>query len=83
MYIPFITPRFDDEQIDRCVMSTLTNDGLFDVSQLAVSTEQGVITIKGRTRNRFEKQRIGSIAHTSLTSARLRYQAIVDELVVE
>lgn len=82
MHIPFIAPHFDDEQLDRCVITTLTNDGLFDVSQLAVSTAHGVITIKGRTRNSFEKQRIGAITQASLTAAGLRYQAIVDELVV-
>lgn len=82
MRIPFLAPRFDDEQIDRCVLTTLANDGLFDLSQLAVSTDHGVITIKGRTRNSFEKQRIGSITHAGLTAAGLRYQAIVDELVI-
>lgn len=82
MRIPFFTPHFDDEQIGQCVMTTIANDGLIDLSQLAVSTDHGVITIKGRTRNSFEKKRIGSIAHSGLTAAGLRYQAIVDELVV-
>lgn len=83
MRIPFLTRRFNDEQIDHCVMATLASDGLFDVSQLAVTSDNGVVTISGCTRNSFEKQRVGTIAHSGLTAAGVRFQEIVDQVVVE
>lgn len=82
MRIPFFTPRFNDEQIDHCVMTTLANDGLFDISQLSVTSDNGIITIRGRTRNHFEKKRVGNLAYSGLTAAGVRFQEIVDQVVV-
>ncbi len=81
--IPFFTQRFNDEQIDHCVIATLTNDGLFDMSQLSVTSYNGIITIRGRTRNHFEKTRVGTIAQSGLTAAGVRFQEIVDQVIVE
>ena len=81
--IPFFTPRFNDEQIDHCVIATLANDGLFDMSQLSVTSHNGIITIRGRTRNHFEKTRVGNIAESGLIAARVRFQKIIDQVVVE
>ena len=83
MRIPFFTPRFNDEQIDHCVIATLANDGLFDMSQLSVTSHNGIITISGHTRNNFEKTRVGTVAQTGLTAAGVRFQEIVDQVVVE
>lgn len=82
MRIPFFTQRFNDEQIDHCVIATLANDGLFDMSQLSVTSHNGIITIRGRTRNNFEKTRVSTVAQIGLIAAGVRFQAIVDQVVV-
>lgn len=83
MRIPFLTRRFNDEQIDHCVLATLARDGLFDMSQLAVTSDNGIVTISGCARNSFEKKRVGTLAHSGLTAAGVRFQAIVDQVVIE
>lgn len=83
MWIPFLPKRFHDNQLDQCVLTSLESDGLIDVSRLAVSSANGVVTIQGRTRNVFEKKRVGNIALHVLESSGLRFQQIVDQIVIE
>lgn len=83
MRIPFFTKRFDDSQLDQCVMTSLESDGLIDVSRIDVSSANGIVTIQGHTRNVFEKKRVGNIAQQVLESSGLRFQQIVDQIVIE
>ncbi|MCB0110586.1 MAG: hypothetical protein KDE53_31915 [Caldilineaceae bacterium] len=83
MRIPFLTKRFNDNALDQCVMVSLESDGLIDVTRLAIKSDNGVITIAGRTRNVFEKKRVGNVAQQGLDAAGLRFQQIVDRIVIE
>lgn len=83
MYIPFLTKRFNDSALDQCVINSLESDGLIDVTRIAVNSNNGVVTIEGRTRNVFEKKRVGNVAQLGLTSSGLRFQEIVDRVIIE
>ncbi len=83
MRIPFLTKRFNDNQLDQCVMTSLESDGLVDVTRLDVTSANGVVTIQGRTRNVFEKKRVGNVAQQGLEASGLRFQQIVDQIVIE
>ncbi len=83
MWIPFLPKRFNDNQLDQCVITSLESDGLIDVSRLDVSSANGIVTIQGRARNVFEKKRVGNIAQQVLESSGLRFQQIVDQIVIE
>ncbi len=82
MRIPFFTRRFDDRELDQCVLTSLENDGLVDVSRLAVTSSNGIVTIQGQTRNIFEKKRAGNLAQQGLEASGLRFQQVVDNIVV-
>lgn len=83
MRIPFLTKRFDDNALDECVMVSLESDGLIDVTRLAVKSDNGVVIIAGRTRNVFEKKRVGNVAQQGLDASGLRFQQIVDHIIIE
>ena len=82
MRIPFFTKRFQDEELDQCVLTSLESDGLVDVTRLDVRSNNGIVTIQGRTRNIFEKKRVGNIAHQGLEASGLRFQELVEDIVV-
>ena len=82
MRIPFFTKRFDDGELDQCVMTSLESDGLIDVTRIDVRSNNGIVTIQGRTRNIFEKKRAGTIAQQGLEASGLRFQQVVDSIVV-
>ena len=82
MRIPFLTKRFNDNELDQCVMTSLETDGLVDVTQLAVTSNNGIVTIQGRTRNVFEKKRVGNVAQQGLEASGLRFQQLVDQVVI-
>lgn len=82
MRIPFFTKRFDDSELDQCVVTSLESDGLVDVTRIAVTSNKGIVTLQGRTRNVFEKKRVGTIAQQGLTASGLHFDQIVDNIVV-
>lgn len=82
MRIPFFTKRFNDNELDQCVITSLESDGLVDVTRLAVNSNNGVVTLAGRTRNIFEKKRAGNVAQQGLAASGLRFQAVVDNITV-
>lgn len=82
MRIPFFSKRFDDNELDECVITTLESDGLVDVTRLTVSSNNGIVTLQGQTRNIFEKKRAGNIAQQGLTASGLRFQQVIDNIVV-
>ncbi|MEZ4681239.1 MAG: BON domain-containing protein [Caldilineaceae bacterium] len=82
MRIPFFTKRFDDSELDQCVMTSLESDGLVDVTRIAVQSSNGIVTIQGQTRNIFEKKRAGNIALQGLEASGLRYQEVIDNISI-
>ncbi|MEZ4864269.1 MAG: BON domain-containing protein [Caldilineaceae bacterium] len=83
MRIPFLSKRYDDDQLDQCVMTSLESDGLVDTTRLAINSKDGIVTIQGRARNTFEKKRVGSIAQQGLEASGLRFRQIVDNVSIE
>jgi len=64
-------------------MVSLESDGLIDVTRLDVKSDNGIVTIAGRTRNVFEKKRVGNIAQQRLDASGLRFQQIIDQVRIE
>lgn len=78
---PF-SKKFDDEQIAACAMSALEYETPLNAGNLDVDSEKGVVTLRGQVRSVVDKNRATDAVHQSLTGARLKFDHIVDEIVV-
>lgn len=81
MWWPF-TKKFDDSQIVACAESALEIESMIQSQNLAVTSENGVITLSGKVPSRIDKSRATDVVLNSLTGASLKFERIVDNIVV-
>ncbi|MCB0084062.1 MAG: BON domain-containing protein [Caldilineaceae bacterium] len=78
---PF-SKKYDDSQIIACAESALEIESMIQSRDLAVTSEKGVVMLSGKVRSRIDKSRATDVVLNSLTGASLKFERIVDNIVV-
>ncbi|MEZ4709423.1 MAG: BON domain-containing protein [Caldilineaceae bacterium] len=81
MWWPF-SKKYDDSQIIACAESALEIESMIRSTDLAVTSENGVVMLSGKVRSRIDKSRATDVVLNSLTGASLKFERIVDNIVV-
>ncbi|MEZ4661298.1 MAG: BON domain-containing protein [Caldilineaceae bacterium] len=81
MWWPF-SKKYDDSQIIACAESALEIESMLQAKDLSVTSEKGVVMLNGKVRSRIDKSRATDVVLNSLTGASLKFERIVDNIVV-
>ena len=81
MWWPF-SKKFNDSEIIACAENALEIESMIQSKDLAVTSDHGVIMLSGKVRSRIDKSRATDVVLNSLTGASLKFERIVDNIVV-
>ena len=82
MRLPFMKQKFDDDQIVLCAQSALEVETTLNASDVNIESDKGVVTLIGKVRSRIDKNRAAIAVQQSLIGAQLKYDRIIDDIVV-
>jgi len=78
---PFRT-KYKDDEIVSCAHSALEYETMLNATNLAVDSEKGIVTLSGKVRSVVDKNRATDAVHQGLVGANLKFDRIVDEIVI-
>lgn len=79
---PLFGPKYDDERLCLQGEHALAEDPILNAAHLDVSSEKGVVTLRGRAPTQVAKTRAEEAVRHAYDLAGLKYDRIVDEIVV-
>ena len=82
MRLPFMKQKFDDDQIMMCAQSALEVETMLNATSLNVESEKGIVRLVGKVRSKIDKSRAATVVQHGLIGAQLKYDRIVDDIVV-
>lgn len=74
--------KYDDNQIMACARSALEYEALLNATNLAIDSDKGVVKLTGKVGSLVDKNRATDAVHQGLTGARINFDRIVDDIVV-
>jgi len=75
--------KYDDEKLVSTVEQAIAVDPLLqDTTAIIVTSKKGVIELTGKVHSAREKDRTESVIHTTLNTANLKFDQLVNHLIV-
>ena len=74
--------KYNDEALVRATERALADVPTINMSQLSITSDEGVITLAGRTGTSLARQHALEATHKALQQGKLKHERIVDEMVV-
>jgi osmotically-inducible protein OsmY len=75
--------KYDDAQLDLRAVNALEEDPLVKTRSVAVTSKNGIVTLRGTVHSSLEKSRVRDVVQQGLENALLKYERIVDNIVIE
>lgn len=79
---PLFGPKYDDQRLCQEGERALIEDPILNAAQLDVTSEDGVVTLRGRVPTQIAKSRAAEAVRNAYRLAGLKYDRIEDEIVV-
>ncbi len=72
--------KYKDDEIMLCAENALELESMVDSSNLAVSSQKGIVTLQGRARTERDKSRAMDAVLNSLQGSRLKFERVEDQI---